>query len=1003
MKGTMELNWGGELEAYGARSSDIVSLVGEINADHLEYLDLVGQPVSDIPRPAVVVQCQRQPLLYVYPESSLGKGATKDQSLRNVRRLLAMRGDAAMVAIHRPGRLDIYTASLYSETGERPFTIAAHDSDAPWFIPRLAQGTGPLEPANQHLAGTLFSLLDQSAQKLAGVGISPDDCLSLTGRAMFLRFLLDRGVLPHQKPLPFLQGQAKSSDAFVSSAFAAATCQWLDSTFNGDLLPLSGGSGTRNFESIWKCGGSAVAEALSAILRLDSAHGGGYQGQLDWGDLNLAHIPVGLLSQVYERHMEIFHSETRRRSSAYYTPRHIVELMVDEAFFGLENAHAARVLDPAAGAGVFLVTAFHKLVEERWRHDGRRPDRKILKHILNRQICGFDINPSALRLAALSLYLTRLELDPNPYPAEALKFDALQGSVLYRWLGDGKDGGSLGPAVGSEHDGAYDVVIGNPPWTALGKGHGDLSKLYSKVGRRVAISREIAGADRYENPDGNPDLPFVWRAAEWARPEGRIAFALHGRLLFRQSDIGIAARNTLFQALNVSGILNGAALSETEVWPNMDQPFFLLFAHNRKPTANDTFFFVSPYLEPVLNEKGRMRIDSIAAEPIHEKRIREIPWLLKGLSRGNGFAVSALETIQKHQRGTIESYWRENGLVARQGFKLNPPIEDSGFLLELKELPSNYSAHPFLVMPEVLQDFPHPMVHRKRKREIYRSPLVLVRKGFRHDRNRGRALLAASDVAFKENYYGLSCAGHSDPEGLAAYLLLVLHSDLYSFFVLMTSSEFGIERAVSLLPDTLRFPLPIFEEIDIEGRSSLRRLAQKLVQSEGKPPWRQIDKLIYDIYGISPRDRDVIEDTLETATPRGPRKVRGLDAPTVSESESFCVQLQKSLAPFFSITERRIEVRLLPADISSPWRFIEMHAIRGMGMVEPVPFLSSEILERVDSLMVSRIMQTFEADSSVLRIGILNQYRYWTRTQAYMLVADILRNHAYALEQGSRA
>ena len=86
-------------------------------------------------------------------------------------------------------------------------------------------------------------------------------------------------------------------------------------------------------------------------------------------------------------------------------------MLVRGAFHALRRdglAHEARVLDAAAGAGVFLITAFRELVAERWRHEHMRPDTKTLRNILYRQITGFDINESALRFAALGLYLASI-------------------------------------------------------------------------------------------------------------------------------------------------------------------------------------------------------------------------------------------------------------------------------------------------------------------------------------------------------------------------------------------------------------------------------------------------------------------------------------------------------------------------------------------------------------------------------------------------------------------
>jgi len=65
---------------------------------------------------------------------------------------------------------------------------------------------------------------------------------------------------------------------------------------------------------------------------------------------------------------------------------------------------------------------------------------------------GLDISESALRLAALALYITAIELNASPRPPQALKFPRnLRGEVLYRFGGDEVESkqafplGSLGP------------------------------------------------------------------------------------------------------------------------------------------------------------------------------------------------------------------------------------------------------------------------------------------------------------------------------------------------------------------------------------------------------------------------------------------------------------------------------------------------------------------------------------------------------------------------------
>ena len=186
---------------------------------------------------------------------------------------------------------------------------------------------------------------------------------------------------------------------------------------------------------------------LNAILKGEEPSGdSGWQLALpfgsverNWGTYDFAHVPVGLLSQVYESFAWKWEHQTAQETSVHYTPRNIAATLVDEAFTKLPKAHEARVLDPACGASVFLVLAFRRLYQERWKETNQRPDTKAIREILNRQLTGFDISDSAIKLAALSLYLTAIELDPKPVPPEKLRFNKLRNRVLFNFRREGVD------------------------------------------------------------------------------------------------------------------------------------------------------------------------------------------------------------------------------------------------------------------------------------------------------------------------------------------------------------------------------------------------------------------------------------------------------------------------------------------------------------------------------------------------------------------------------------
>lgn len=1009
------MDWVNALKNFGARSEDVVVLEGNEDPSILPYLDLVEGRLKRLPlMPEAVIQVQRQPLLYLYSEANFSNAAQTNNRLSQIKRLMAMRGDASLIGILRHGVLVLHSTSLDPKQDNQSVEIRQHDFDAGWLIPRLAQGNSPVPFAEKFIETELFRLLEESAKDLREADLPVAEIVSLTGRAVFLRFLLDREILPRNKDVPFLTAENRSLDsAFTNPQNAAATCRWLDQTFNGDLLPLPNKDLEAYFIRLAQGkNGSRIFNALQAILHFDDPLGDGtYQGRLDWGDLHLAHVPVGLLSQVYERYMEMFYPKERKATSAYYTPRHIAEIMVDEAFFGLDQPHRAKVLDPAAGAGVFLVAAFHKLVEARWRQDGKRPDRTALREILNQQIRGFDVNCHALKLAALSLYLTRLELDPEPSPMEALRFESLQGKVLFNWSSvDHSEpdllrpvAGSLGDQVGSEHNGAYDIVIGNPPWSSHEKDHKDLKKVYTDVSRRVAVARQVPNAERYTNPDGVPDLPFLWRAMEWAKPGGHIALALHGRWLFKQSQQGIHSRNTILEALHITGILNGAALRNTEVWPRVSAPFCLVFAENRLPNSNAGFFFVSPQLDPGLNKEGRLRIDAQAAEPVLNRDVIEKPWLLKSLFRGNRLSSSVIDKIKSQEWLTIEEYWKENKLALGEGYQTTASgTIDASYLKERLDVTAFYDAHPFSVAPEILGRFQLNNIYRRKKIDIFQQPLVLVREGSRYDRNRGRALLVKDleEITYSVSFFGFSCFGSPHAVLLAQYVLILFHSKLFLFYQLATSSRFGVERDASLTEDLRRIPFVPVELLRPDQQDQIGTFANQMITNPSSPPWEEIDELIVEIYGLNCWDRQVIEDSLNMDLPDGTVEAKLAANPSSpKQKEAFKNTLLASMEPFFSVTDRELRISLCNNGDTKPWVFIDIDASGRMEQV--VDDLSSNILAKADDLMVSRIIHTWENRPGCLCVGILDQARYWTSTQARLLAADLLRNYGHQLEQGS--
>ncbi|MCK7546255.1 SAM-dependent methyltransferase [Marinobacter bryozoorum] len=986
------------LQEFGAPNESCVDLHDNRDARCLRYTDLYRN--REHPLVDYVVEHQVQALLYVVDQTHF-----RDDVLpvRDLQKILAMRGEPAWLGILKPGRLDIYATDLRPSEDTTPVWFSRDSNEAPSILPRLAQGEDFVPPATLRLRDVLLDLMRDAGKALRDLGVSTHEAIALTGRALFLRYLIGRKIVLPDNLADIAPSANSLKECMDTDVALAETNHWLDKTFNGDLLTLPATDYAIYFRQLVQQHGPSVTQPLSAIMTLDTAiEPGASQQRLDWGDLDFDHLPIGLLSETYEELIHHFDQSARHATSVYYTPYHIAEYMVEEAFHAHPEGSSAKLLDPACGAGVFLVAGLRKLVELRFRETGERPSRQQIRDVLHEQLVGFDTNGHARTLAALALYLTALELDPHPAPLEELRFKKLENSVLINVADPECNSnelvpmaGSLGDHVFDHYQHTFDLVIGNPPWTSLTKEHRSIERIFTKRCREVAAQRGLDEiAKSYHNPDGVPDLPFVWGAMAWAKPGGRIALALAGRWLFKQSHKGTAARNALFEALKVTGILNGAALRQTRVWPSVDQPFCLLFADNELPQPNEQFVFVSPHYEPDLNSKGLLRVDASDASPIAFDLVKSNPAALKTLYRGTVLDLAIVSKIRQRAECTIGDYWKESaGLFKSQGFQVASRSQDDSFLKGKPALQANYDLQPFMVLNKALDRYIPRGLHRTRSPEIYKAPLVLVRKSLREDRSRGRALLSTDDVAFSESYYGYSASGHPLSAFLTHYLLVLLHSKLFEYVTLMTSGEFGVEREAQQKMDVNRLPFVPPESLSIDQRQSIETCAKQLINNH--PDWSLLDYTVGQLYGLSSTDQQVLSDTLAINAPYASARDEGLARITEEQAQAFITCLGKALAGAFGAGGHRVQVQFLSAtNPALPWRFFSITLEGGSPPLE----LPAHWIQQVSSLGVSRIT-LLSSDQPSLTVGLLNRYRYWTQSQARLLASELIWEFGARLEE----
>jgi hypothetical protein len=190
-----------------------------------------------------------------------------------------------------------------------------------------------------------------------------------------------------------------------------------------------------------------------------------------------AAIDPEMLGKAFESLMS---SRDRKTSGAFYTPQSLVREVTSAGLlhvtreFGasdqLREIRGIRIIDPACGSGAFLVHVLEEVAALRRSLGDDRPMHVIRREVLTTSIYGVDINPTAVWLCELRLWLSVAIEDPERNPLRVATLPNLDRNIR---VGDSLAGGSFTaiPAQGrriSAMRGRYTRASG-PKKRALGR------------------------------------------------------------------------------------------------------------------------------------------------------------------------------------------------------------------------------------------------------------------------------------------------------------------------------------------------------------------------------------------------------------------------------------------------------------------------------------------------------------------------------------------------------
>lgn len=610
-------------------------------------------------------------------------------------------------------------------------------------------------------------------------------------------------------------------------------------------------------------------------------------GQGDFWNYDFSYIPVELLSGLYESFLI---PEQQAKDGAYYTPRNLAMLAVDQAFSSSENPLLETIFDGACGSGILLTTAYRRLIALSEARKERQLGFTERANLLQTRIFGGDINYMACRVTAFSLYLSLLEgLDPTDIllaqEIEKAKLPSLKGQNLAY----GHDAADFFSQHHMFADKRFSLIISNPPWSEPDGATNTSADDWARESNAPFVRRQIAGA-------------FALRALEFLAEGGRACLILPIGQFLGPSSADFVSH--LLRKYRPSKLLNFGDLQGL-LFPTAENTCHIFVGARRAPSIpyaipfGEKFEYCVPKADISL-ALGRLTMQSADRHFVQTRSIAEDPQLLVTMMWGDSNDLMIWSRLTA--RGTFEDFWagpRESRRwVYRKGIHLNDksrkPV-DAGPLRKIPFVPINVlSAGSPVLHPDLLSNWPDAQETvvglNDAVLEIFDGPRVLFPDGFSRGEQNVRAVYYDGPASFTHSVGVIS--GKKEDAQLLQFVAVYLRSSLARYFLMMRGWKMLCERNGLHLTDVETFPFfspevapnpelayAALKEVTecIQSIRALPELEQAQKYNEMRPTF---DQAVFSYFGLTKEEQKLIRESVNILMPSiRPRSFRSLDTP----------------------------------------------------------------------------------------------------------------------------
>lgn len=721
----------------------------------------------------------------------------------------------------------------------------------------------------------LLNNIESARSILINKGLHSNVANSLIGRVIFIRYLIDRKVELNKYEI---LSKNQFYEILKSKNSAYNLFKQLRNDFNGNLFPLEYAVNdiSINEEEFVNEDHLNVVISLLNGDKLISVNKK-TEIQLSFFDIyDFSIIPIEFVSNVYEKFIG---RSNQAEQGAYYTPLFLVDYIqkqtVTEYFSLNAEQYNCRVLDPACGSGVFLVETLrqiilkYRLINPNY-NDSLDDYKETLKLILTENIFGIDKDENAIKVAIFSLYITLLDyLEPSSIVG--FQFPALLGTNFF--VSDFFDlDADYNNILSNKH---FQFILGNPPWGKVE----DSVKLYESYWKEKEKKERVS----IKVTDKQISQVFLIRVKDFSFDEA--ALIVTSKVLYNINAKDY--RKYLLTTFKFRQVFELSSIAEKIFNVSNDasiEPAVVLFysVANDESFTNNLIEHISIKPNYFFNTLKLLMIEKYDVKEISQSYFLDFDWIWKTLVFGNILDFYFIKRLKENK--SIYSYISNKdefiygkGISVGGGDK-NPINEHQEIQISLDSKKKALSAYDLKYTKNFTKNLE--FVHRPRKIELFKAPILLVGKGITTD-YKAKAAISYKDVIFTDAITSIKPL--KDDTNFIKFLMAVFNSNLFSYFMLQTNSSLGIERKQSHDKED-KFAMPIiYDEEDInfiEKITNLEKLIAhrqddefimdyqyQVLDEEIKGLYNEIDSLLIQQYQLNNQEKSLLDYTLNISIP----------------------------------------------------------------------------------------------------------------------------------------